>query len=120
MGAQLARQLEEISKIEDRLGEGILDAERNLLAIWRDALEYVDSLEKNPVINEDEALELTRKATTNFGIYQLYRPVPDPMIVATHAVVSEALKAIFLQAAIQDFDDDISPEFLEIMEKNYG
>lgn len=120
MGAQLARQLEQIGKIEQRLGADILDAERSLLAIWREALTYIDSLEKTPLIKEDEALELTRKATTCYGIYQLYRPAPDPVIAGTHAVVTEALKDVFIRASIQGFDDDITPEYLEFMDKNYG
>lgn len=120
MGAQLARQLEQLGKIEQKLGADILDAERGLLAIWREALTYIDSLEKNPLIDEDEALDLTRRETTLYGIYQLYRPTPDPLMAGAHAIVSEALKAIFIQASIQDFDEDISPEFLEMMEKNYG
>jgi hypothetical protein len=113
-----------LTGIEQRLGRDILPAERELVAAWREALAYIEGLCKNPKVDEDEVLALTMKEVRLYATYEVQcrrlEEDPDETMAKVHVLIGAELKRVFVDAAMQGFEDDISPEFLERMDKTYG
>lgn len=113
-----------IEKLEHRLGPGITPAERRLVDEWEKALDYIGSLTKNPTIDEDKVLELVTGELTAYGLYEvdctLRSRVADTTLTQIHEVVARELKRVYVDSAMQGFDDDISQEFLEEMDHKHG